>query len=198
MSAHRIRISKGNVKVGAVPSISLPPVITCAPKIPCALKCYARKMIARRANIGASYQANLDYLLADPESFFDDLSRFLSRSAPALFRFHVSGDFISGEHLGRALSLARSFSEIRFLAFSKRFEFFPSARSLPKNFSLIASLWSNWGERPKGYRAAYMRDPRSPDSRIPRSAIHCSGGCESCGMCWDLRKLKRDVYFDLH
>lgn len=201
MSAHKIRISAGNRKMGGIPSVSLPPIKSCARGIPCALLCYVIvNMLGGPYGkaIGKSYQANYDFLRADPDRFFADLGRYLARKSPALFRFHVSGDFISADHLKRAIQIARDFPQIRFLAFSKNHAIFPHPRAIPGNFTLIASLWGGWGERPQGYRAAFMRDPANPDPRIPRSAIHCGGNCESCGMCWDLRKLRRDVYFDQH
>ena len=201
MADHKIRISLGNRKLGGIPSVSLPPILSCARGIPCALKCYVICNMLRGPYgkaISKSYRANYDFLRADPDQFFADLRSWIARISPALFRFHVSGDFLSADHLERAIRCARDFPETRFLAFSKRHDIFPHPRAIPGNFALIASMWTNWGEKPKGYRAAWMRDPQSPDPRIPRSAIHCGGGCDSCGMCWDLRSLRRDVCFDQH
>ena len=62
-----ISISKGNIKMGDISSISLPAVVTCRPDAPCFLKCYARKMCAYRDTVRAAYERNLDiyrFLLA--------------------------------------------------------------------------------------------------------------------------------------
>ena len=40
----KVSISKGNSKMGAIPSVSLPPITTCAAGCTCAKKCYAAKL----------------------------------------------------------------------------------------------------------------------------------------------------------
>jgi hypothetical protein len=198
---HRIRISRGNRKLGKLPSISLPPIVTCAPGIPCASDCYAARMMHGRygKRIRESWGANLDYLRADRAGFFGALARYFLRSAPAFFRYHIGGDFIDSDHLLRALILAREFPAIKFLAFSKRFAIFPAdPRSIPASFALIASAWGGWGKLPKGYPVAYMRDHGTPDPRIPASALECPSGCDRCGLCWNLPKLRASVVFDKH
>lgn len=198
MTKHKLRISRGNRKLGKVPSISLPPVITCAPGIPCARDCYALRMYRFRETIRKSWKANLAYLRADRDSFFADLARYFERARPRFFRYHVSGDFIDSDHLKRALKLARRFPEIKALAFSKRFEIFPNPRAIPRNFALIASQWNGFRDSPRGFRQAFMRDPDNPDPRIPARALECPGSCEACALCWNLRKLRADVVFEKH
>lgn len=201
MSDYRIRISDGNRKMGGVPSVSFPPVITCGARIPCARLCYVvRNMIAGPygKQIAASYAANLEFFNADRAAFFDALARYLERRAPRFFRFHVSGDWTDADHLRRAFETARAFPDVRFLAFSKRFDLFPAARTVPRNFALIASLWPKWGTRPAGYRAAFMQTPDGAETRVTRGALECPGNCETCGACWNLRKLRRDVVFMQH
>ena len=34
--------------------------------------------------------------------------------------------------------------------------------------------------------------------RVPKDAIECPGNCESCGMCYELDRLGRDVVFHKH
>jgi hypothetical protein len=106
-------------------------------------------------NIRASWGANLEFLQADRAGFFADLARYLKRSKPRFFRYHIGGDFIDADHLLRALNLAREFPEIRFLAFSKRFEIFPpDPHLIPPSFALIASAWDGGAELPSGYAVA--------------------------------------------
>jgi len=198
MSAHRLRISRGNRKLGSVRSISLPPVITCARGIPCALDCYAVRMAGFRHNVMESWMANLDFLRGDRAGYFEAIAKHFRKASPRFFRFHVSGDFIDRSHLLETIELARSFPAIRILAFSKRFEFFPHPRAIPASFALIASQWNGWKESPRGFRRAWMRDPANPDSRIPARALECPGSCEACALCWSLRKLRADVVFEKH
>ena len=55
----QVCISKGNSKMGAIPSVSLPAGITCNPDAPCYKACYARRLAARRRQAGESYERNL-------------------------------------------------------------------------------------------------------------------------------------------
>lgn len=196
----KIRISPGNRKLGYIPSVSFPPVVTCAARIPCAATCYAVKMT--RGPYGAailkSYRANFELFTADRAEFFRQLAEFLQRRAPHFFRFHVSGDFIDADHMARAFDVAREFPAVRFLAFSKRHALFPRPSAVPVNFSLVASLWPNWGTRPRGFRVAYMQTADRAESRVPASAVLCPGNCETCAACWNLREMRRDVVFMKH
>ena len=199
-----ISISDGNSKMNAVPSVSLLPVVTCAPRVPCSIrvpglklpKCYAVHMCARRVNIRNAYARNTRILKRTPAVFFRQLHRFIETAAPPFFRFHVSGDFVNRSHLRRAFDTARAFPDTRFLAFSKRFEFFPAPSAVPVNFSLIASMWPHWGKRPRGYQCAFVQD--GTETRITPDALLCHGNCETCGMCWSLPELRRDIVLIEH
>jgi hypothetical protein len=199
-ATHRLRISRGNRKLGKLPSLSLPPIVTCAAGIPCAADCYALNMLRGPygKRIREAWQANLDFLLQDRSGFYTALERYFTRSAPAFFRYHIGGDFIDSCYLKTALKLARKFPAIKFLAFSKQFSIFPHPRAVPGNFALIASGWSGGVNPPAGYRVAWMRDSANPDPRIPARALECYGGCDRCALCWNLRKLRSDVVFDKH
>ena len=185
--------------MGAVPSVSLPPVVSCAKDIPCRSDCYViRNMIGGPygKSIGASYAANWELLTHDREDYHAQLDAWLSRRAPGFFRFHVSGDFVDCDHLHRSMVLASLHPETKFLAFTKNHGILPRLNIIPVNFTVIASMWPGWGKRPRGYRVAWMQD--GTEDRIPTNALPCPGNCETCGMCWNLRTLKRDVWFHYH
>lgn len=204
--SEKISVSKGNRKMGRVPSVSLPPVVTCAPRVPCSIAdadgrtpCYVVANIYRGpygARVSAAYDRNLRILTASRSEFFRQLHAYIKRTRPEFFRFHVSGDWVNRAHMRAALGTARAFPAVRFMAFSKRLSWFPVASTVPRNFSLIASLWPNWGKRPRGYRVAYMDDGN--ETRITRRAIACLGNCETCAMCFHLPSLRRDVVFKKH
>ena len=194
----RIRISKGNIKMGLIPSVSLPAIKTCG-NVPCTRDCYVVRNMYHGPygkNIIKSHSANLELLTTDREEYFFQLENWILKHKPSLFRFHVSGDFIDKDHMVRTVNLARKLPYTGFLVFSKRHEWFPHPRMVPCNMALIASLWPGWSKRPKGYRVAFMQDGN--EDRIPNNAIHCPGNCETCWACWSLRKLRRDVYFVKH
>jgi hypothetical protein len=192
----RVRISAGNSKLGFIPSVSFPPVVACAADIPCAKICYAVKMCRFRKNILVSYRANLRYATENPAGFFSDIGRYLEKHTPRFFRFHVSGDFLSADYFRRCVELCRVFPSVRFLAFTKRHDLLPHPRAVPRNFAVVASMWPRWGAPPAGYRCAWFQD--GTETRAPRTALECPGNCETCGFCFNIRKLGRDVIFWKH
>ena len=199
MEKTMIRISKGNEKMGAVPSISLLPVLTCPANIPCAKDCYVvTSMIGGPygKSIDKSYRANLELFTADRNEYFRQLGGWLDRHQPQRFRFHVSGDFVDSDHLERTFGIANTHANTSFLAFTKHHEILPKPRKVPRNLTLVASMWPNWGKRPKGYRAVWVQD--GSETRIPSKARVCPGNCETCGMCWSIHKLRRDLWFAKH
>ena len=93
-------ISKSNIKLGMIPSVSLPPIVTCSPNACkfCGKKCYARKMCKLRRSVNESYENNLDILLNDKEKFWREVSGSIALTT--YFRFFVSGD-IYDKDLGK-------------------------------------------------------------------------------------------------
>jgi hypothetical protein len=191
----KISISRGNLKLGNIPSISLPPVISCPPRVPCSILCYALKAYRNHHNTKTAYDRNLEILRLNPGVYFRQIMDYLSNRRPKYFRFHVSGDFISAAHLDSTIELIKDFPKTRFLAFTKNHDILPRLSTLPKNLSLIPSLWPGWGKRPKGYRVAFMRDGNETRAN---NAIECPGSCADCKACWNIRSLRRDVVFGKH
>ena len=56
----KVSISKGNSKMGSIPSVSLPPCTTCNPNAPCFKKCYAVKIQRLYKTVKTAYENNLD------------------------------------------------------------------------------------------------------------------------------------------
>ena len=199
-SEHKLRISKGNSKLGSIPSVSLPAIVTCPDGVPCAEEetCYVKAMYRYRKNILVSHQANLDLLNHSRESFFSQLADYLNRRNPEYFRIHVSGDFVDPDYYSRWYNTAANYPNIKFLAFTKAYDILEREHYTytPKNLTLIASAWPGYTDPPKGYRVAWMQDGN--EHRAPSGAIECPGLCESCGLCWALNDIGRDVVFRKH
>ena len=203
MTNEKLSISRGNIKVGRVPSVSLPCVVTCNPDAPCTrpnangdIPCYMWKLLKLRPNVRAAYERNLRIWNASPSVYFRQLYAFLEKRKPEFFRFHVCGDFPSAYYMYGAFETATTFPDVRFLAFSKRLDWFPKPSAVPRNFSLVASLWPQWGKRPRGFRVAYMND--GTETRTTARTLPCVGNCETCAFCWNLKTLERDVVFKKH
>jgi hypothetical protein len=135
----------------------------------------------------------------DRESYFDGVRYYLLKKQPKFFRWHIAGDILDQAYLDTVKSIAIEYPNTKFLAFTKRYEFDYS--HLPSNLSIIFSAWVEKElpeVLPDDVRIAWVRDEHHLDSRIPDDAIECPGHCESCGMCWNLKKVGHDVVFDKH
>ncbi len=194
----KISISTGNIKMGNIPSISLPPGSSCPAGVPCFQDCYANKAYLIPAR--QAWQKNMDLYQSDPESFFIVISEYLSthRLSVRFFRYHVGGDFPDAAYLDHCINLANTFKNVNFLSFTKRYELISKVQ-FPPNFTVIASSWPGLPmprQIRKRFPVAWMQDGN--ESRVPKSALICPGFCDACGMCWQIRKLNCDVCFYKH
>jgi hypothetical protein len=188
-----VSISRGNIKMGAIPSVSLPPVITCPAGCPCAKKCYAMKICKLRPNVRAAYQNNLDILNNDWSEYWTQVRNAVKMSA--YFRFHVAGDIPNAGYFKEMVITAKQNAHCHILAFTKRYDivndYIAAAGSIPDNLHIIFSRWdSDWN--------ATINNPHS----LPMSAVIfkgessdsyskvCPGNCFECAArgvgCWTL------------
>lgn len=205
-NVNAVSISKGNRKMGAIPSVSLPPVITCAAGCPCAKKCYAVKMCRIYKNVKASYQNNLDILQNDPARYWGDILAAVKMSR--YFRFHVSGDIPNSEYFANMVSVAANNPHCEILAFTKCYDIVNGYLDhnngyLPKNLHIIFSLWDPaWN--------VHVKNPYD----LPMSAVifkgaeHtaeyfekiCPGNCFECAArgcgCWALQNGETIAFYE--
>ena len=196
-----VSIQKGNSKLGHVLNISLPPGKTCS-SLPCFTEgCYARKFYDLRANVRQCWDGNYEAWVADPSQYFADIATRIKKDKPKLFRFHCGGDIPSSGYLRRMCELADLFNRVKFLAFTKRYEWVYAMRNhTPKNLRFVLSMWPGVEVEQAiidHFPCTWMRDPKNPDPRIPRTALNCPGGCDSCGLCWHM-EAGQSVVFDRH
>jgi len=193
-------IAAQNSKLGKIPNISTIPGADCLRGVPCAKisECYAMKFFNMYPNVRNAWRHNSQLAHKHPEQYFNGIRQYLSKKEPRFFRWHVAGDILDQRYLDAMKAIALDYPAIKFLAFTKRYEFDYS--DLPVNLSIVFSAWygKQLPERPKDVFVAYVRDEKQLDERIPNDAIECPGHCESCGMCWSLKNLKRDVVFHKH
>ena len=189
-------ISEGNSKLGKVPNISLPPVITCRPKVPCKKKCYANKAFRLWPSVKAAWNNNLEfYRTYGAKIYFKRVGIWLEENKPEYFRWHVSGDCPDAGYLQGVLDVAMDFPETKFMMFTKRWDLFPKDMYFPGNLTIILSMW------PRLKNPTALKFPRSwlsIDKRKPEYHFKCPGKCDQCYKCWELVKLGHDVVFDLH
>jgi hypothetical protein len=124
----------------------------------------------------------------------------VAKSKPRLFRWHVAGDILSEEYLCEMCRIAAENPDTHFLAFSKSFDIingYEDHQALPGNLVIVFSAWPGMKfDNPHGHRVAWMQD--GSETRMPADAITCPGNCETCGRCYQLPKLGRDVVFHKH
>lgn len=188
----KISISHGNKKMGEIPSVSLPPVVTCAKGCTCAKKCYAAKLCRIYKTVKQAYDRNLDILKSDPETYWNQVDDVLSVSR--FFRFHVSGDIPDYEYLSEMVRKARKYPHCEILVFTKKYSmvndwiFHHGAKpdALPKNLHVLFSAWegmamSNPYSLPVAHVVFKGEEPE-------KEWNICTGNCLECAKnnrnCW--------------
>lgn len=196
----RVSISPGNSKMGAISSVSLPPVVTCPRGVPCAAKCYAAKLCRIYATVRNAYARNLEILRTDPGEYWRQVEA-AARMA-RYFRFHVSGDIPNGEYFAEMVALARRVSRCEFLAFTKNYavvnEWIGNGGQIPDNLHIIFSEWAGMTTpNPHNLPTAAVifrgEEPRD-DWKI------CGGNCAECACrgvgCWELKSGETIAFYE--
>ncbi len=199
MTNNKVSISKGNSKMGFIPSVSLPPIVTCAKGCTCAKKCYAAKLCRIYANTRKAYARNLDILKNDMDNYF--LQVKAAAMVSKYFRFHVSGDIYDMNYLDRMVKLAQELPGTTFLAFTKQYRFvnnFLQYARIPDNLKIIFSAWPGMPmKNPNNLPVAHVifegSEP-ADDWKI------CGGNCTECACrgvgCWELKKGEHIAFYE--
>lgn len=196
------RVIKGNHKTGKIPVFNMPALMTCPNCKACKKNCYAVKdyLNNRSRTVITSHLHNYLSWTKDPESVEKCIRKFLTKNRPAFFRIHGSGDFFSKEYAEMWYRIARDFPEINFLAFTKAYEI---VRGVPfytlDNMSLVLSAWTDELIPPADLLALYPTSRAVKElSDVRDNEIICPGACETCGMCWRLAEIGKNVAFEIH
>ena len=196
-----VSISRGNIKLGGVPNISMVPGSSCPQGVPClGHGCYALKAYRRYNGTRAAWRLNEDLAKHHPVSYFMQIAAKVAQAKPRLFRWHVAGDILNGDYLGGMCRIAAANPDTHFLAFTKAFEIvnrYEEHKTIADNLVIVFSAWPGMRFlKPHSHRVAWMQD--GTETRVPKDAIECPSNCESCGMCYELDRLGRDVVFRKH
>lgn len=194
-----VKISPGNSKLGQIPSVSLPSVVTCR-KCDCQKKCYAKKLERLRKNVAKAYQNNLDVLLENPDVYWREVEAAIMMSR--FFRFHVSGDIPNMTYLYRMVEVAKRNQHCEILCFTKKYELVNELLlgegKLPDNLHMIFSAWVGLDMvNPHNLPEAHVRY-RDGSTTAKDDAMKCGGNCTECavteGGCWTLRNGEQVVF----
>lgn len=194
-----VSISGGNTKMGSIPSVSLPSILTCR-KCDCQNKCYAHKLERLRPTVRNAYQRNLDVLRDDPTTYWREVEAAVMISR--FFRFHVSGDIVNADYLQHMIDIAERNSHCEILCFTKKYslvnDLLDVRGSLPQNLHLIFSGWPGLQmENPHSLPEAHIRF-RDGSTTARADAKDCGGNCTECaitdGGCWALHNGEQVVF----
>ena len=198
----KLSISKGNSKMGAIPSVSLPPITTCPKGVPCATKCYATKLCRIYPTVKKAYQNNLELLTTNWANYWEQVNKAITTSR--YFRFHVAGDIPNYEYFAEMVRTAENNPHCEILAFTKNYNVVNEYMSnlllpyLPPNLHIIFSEWGT-------------TKPNNPYN-LPTSAVIfkgtapcdnwkiCGGNCSECACrgvgCWELKKGETIAFYE--
>lgn len=197
----RISISEGNRKMGYIPSISFPPDMTCAGLgRPCFEdgECYAmRNMYDFRPTIAKAWDRNWHIWDSSPDLYWAHIACYLNTVEPPNFRFFVGGGCPSQEYFNSAAELMARYPKTKALMFDKGYDIGIDYSPAPPNLAVVLSMWPGMDVPSEDY-ADMPRSWIEGDPRAPRNGVECAGHCWNCGMCWNLRKLGRDVILHKH
>lgn len=200
-----VNISKTNSKLGLIPSVNLPPIVTCRKDCPCAKDCYATKGNFRFANVKSTLTNNLREYLTDPKKYFKDIKYAINNGmvSYAYFRWHAAGDFVDEDYFKSVVQVALELPYTSFLAFTKKFEivneYIHKGGKIPANLHIVFSAWGDdfEVENPYNFPVAYVRFKGLENKTIPKSAVECSGDCTHCLQCWNIKN-GQSVVFNKH
>ena len=194
-----VSISKGNSKLGNIPSVSLPAGVTCR-QCDCHTKCYAKKIERLRPVVAKAYKKNLDILLDDPDKYWREVESSIMVSA--YFRFHVSGDIPNKEYFERMIEVAKRNTHCQILCFTKKFyivnSYLRSGEKIPENLHIVFSGWKNLiMDNPFSLPEAHVKF-RDGTTTANDHAMLCNGNCTECAMtrggCWTLKNGEQVVF----
>ena len=147
-----------------------------------------------------SLQGNLDAYNNDPKLYVESIA---SQTVLSRFvRWHSSGDIVDAQYFEGMCKVATKNKETHYLCFTKKFEivndYLASCKRIPKNLSVVFSAWSDWvPENPYSLPVTYVYGKGFNNELIPKDSIPCTGSCERCQACWQLKK-GQSVYFKKH
>lgn len=194
-----VNISRGNSKMGAIPSVSLPSVVTCRP-CDCVKKCYARRIERIRPSVLAAYKNNLKLLHENPDTYWREVEAAVMLSQ--YFRFHVSGDIPDYPYFERMVEVAKRNPHCQILCFTKQYDIVSSyiawLGALPPNLHVVLSAWTGLAmHNPFDLPEAHVRYRDGTTTARP-DALECGGNCTECaitdGGCWVLKKGEQVIF----
>lgn len=204
-----VQVSTNVSKLGSsIPTINLPPIITCRKDAPCAKcaknggGCYATCGHWTFPKVKERLATNLKAYFNNDKLFFEMISQIFDNYKYA--RFHSSGDIVDYNYLKGMCRVARKCKDTEILCFTKKFElvneYITDGHRIPKNLHIVFSCWADFiPKNSYNFPTAHVYFPKKPERNmnIPENAVFCSGSCQTCKHCWGMKK-GQSVKFKKH
>lgn len=198
-----VKISPGNIKMGIIPSVSLPSILTCRGDCECRKKCYAKKLERIRKSVRDAYSANYQLLKEDPKTYWRDVEQSVKMAR--FFRFHVSGDIPDYDYFLNMVRVAIENPRCEILCFTKKFSIVnqylsENNNTLPDNLHIVFSGWKNLKmENPYHLPEAHVLYKDGTTTAAPGYML-CEGNCTECATtdsgCWVLQRGQQVVFHE--
>ena len=182
-SKHKVSISEGNDKIGHVPNVSIPPVLSCPHCAECMWWCYDIRDCFRwgydfTSGPAAARAKNWVIFRTSPKRYFEDIARYLAEIHPSHFRWHVGGDTPNEVYRDGMLWIGEKFPETFFWSYTKEYELWNPV-DLPKNFVMMYSEWRGLEMDNPHNRPTFKVRFKGED--IPQGCTwKCPGNCDIC------------------
>ena len=210
LRTNEVHMTTKNAKTGIACLDFAFPLCTCREDAPCKATCYANNHNQTRAVVQGAYYRNFRLMNENIDDLFEQIEYKIKHSGLNMVRFFDSGDLPSYDFLERMCNMIRKFPDVKFMAFTKKYEIvndYLNEHTLPDNFNIIFSAWDHtWTfDNPYKLPIAYVdfKDKRL-NPKIPKTAFRCPTNgkrlgeitCSMCKKCWN-KKLKA-VVFEQH
>ena len=178
-------ISDGNIKIGRVLNVSLPPVVTCSNCGECQKLCYDIKACNQYPDTVVDARArNLAILKKNRNEYFNRIEdKIRRRRANKYFRWHVAGDIVDYDYFCRMVEVAKNHPDFIFWTYTKAYgtvnEYVKrnGRDAIPANFSIMFSEWRGMPmDNPYGFPEfkVVFKDEEEPNG------FYCPGNCDIC------------------
>lgn len=206
-------INHGNLKTGpGCLTLSLPAQVTCREDAPCRKGCYCLKGRQCFINVLSAYYRNWRLWNENPVLFEEMVTNLIKYSGLKLVRWHDSGEIPDMEYLKMMVRIARALPDVRFLAYTKKYElvntYLDVEKKFPDNLTVRFSYWDkDWKvDNRHNLPVAYVDfKDKSKNPEFPTKMFHCRGNakkedlehtCSSCQVCFN--KNVKAVVFGQH
>lgn len=181
-----VTISKGNMKVGNVPNVSLPSDKTCPHCKDCQLACYDKKACLQYPNVMDARAKNYSIMKRSLRQYFEQIKEGLQKLKDGkFFRFHVGGDICNEDYLDGMVNVTNEVKNHNWTYTKSQDIVNEYIRKHGGEWEKIAPylviMYSRWGYAPidNPYDMPVFWTIVKGQEK-PKGMYHCPGNCKIC------------------